>query len=127
MPALNLETDAGNIAERLRDPTTLLVACLCAEWCSTCRNYKTIFWKLADSHQKTCFVWIDIEMDADWLDELVIDNFPTVLIEDKNIARFFGAVVPNAEIIDRMLVKLPMLPHLSYAPKLRNILGIEKI
>ena len=32
MAALNLDTDAHRVAERVQDPDTLLVACLCAQW-----------------------------------------------------------------------------------------------
>lgn len=82
MPALNLDTDADRIAERLADPGTLLVACLCAEWCGTCRDYRAAFDQLADAHPDACFAWIDIETHADRLDDLDVENFPTILIED---------------------------------------------
>ncbi|MDU0810912.1 MAG: thioredoxin family protein [Burkholderia sp.] len=124
MSALNLDTESAHIAERLRNSKTLLVACLCAEWCSTCCEYKSTFWNLANLHPEICFVWIDIETHADWLDEIVIENFPTILIEDKNISHFFGTVIPNITIIERMLVNLTVLPNLQHAPKLRNLLSI---
>ena len=65
MPALNLDTDADQIAERLASAGTLLVACLCAEWCGTCRDYREGFNLLADAHPDICFAWIDIENQAD--------------------------------------------------------------
>ena len=77
MPALNLDTDADRIAERLADPGTLLVACLCAEWCGTCRDYRTAFDQLADAHPDACFAWIDIETHADQLDDL--DKKPMIV------------------------------------------------
>ncbi|WP_179402970.1 thioredoxin family protein [Burkholderia guangdongensis] len=125
MPALNLDTDADRIAERLRHPATLLVACLCAEWCGTCRDYAAAFDRLADAHPDACFVWIDIETHADRLDELDVENFPTILIEDADAARFFGTVLPHASIVDRMLADLAAVPGSPHAPKLRNLLVVE--
>ena len=82
MPALNLDTDAEQIAERIAEPDTLFVACLCADWCGTCREYREGFDRLADAHPDICFAWIDIENQADRFDDLDVENFPTILIED---------------------------------------------
>lgn len=125
MPALNLDTDADRIAERIRHPDALLVACLCAEWCGTCRTYRSAFDQLADAHPDACFVWIDIETHADRLDDLDVENFPTILIEDANAARFFGTVLPHAAIVERMLADLSAVPGATNAPKLRNLLDVE--
>ncbi|WP_323119493.1 thioredoxin family protein [Burkholderia alba] len=122
MPALNLDTDADRIAERLRNPATLLVACLCAEWCGTCRDYRAAFNRLADAHPEFCFAWIDIETHADQLDDLDVENFPTLLIEDQYTVRFFGTVLPHATIVERMLADLSAVPGVPHAPKLRNLL-----
>ena len=54
MPALNLDTDSDRIAERVTDSNTLLVACLCAQWCGTCREYRSAFDRLAETHPE---VW----------------------------------------------------------------------
>ncbi|KAF1029164.1 MAG: putative thioredoxin 2 [Burkholderia plantarii] len=124
MPALNLDTDADRVSERLRDPDTLLVACLCAQWCGTCRDYAVAFDRLADARPDACFVWIDIETHADRLDDLDVENFPTILIEDTHAARFFGTVLPHAAIVERMLADLTALPGVAHAPKLRNLLGV---
>ena len=41
--------------------TPLLVACLCANWCGTCRDYRPLFVQLTDTFPDVHFVWIDIE------------------------------------------------------------------
>jgi thioredoxin 1 len=122
MSALNLDTDADRIAERIAVPGTLFVACLCAEWCGTCREYREGFDKLADAHPDICFAWIDIENHADRFDDLDVENFPTILIEDSVTTRFFGTVLPQASIVDRMLTDLTALPGMVGAPKLRPAL-----
>jgi thioredoxin 1 len=123
MPALNLDTDAEQIAERIGDPGTLFVACLCADWCGTCRDYREGFDRLADAHPDICFAWIDIENQADRFEDLDVENFPTILIEDAITTRFFGTVLPQASIVGRMLVDLTALPGIVGAPKLRPALA----
>lgn len=123
MPALNLDTDSDRIAERVAHPNTLLVACLCAQWCGTCRDYRQTFDELADAHPEMCFVWIDIETHADRFDDLDVENFPTLLIEDSLTARFFGTVLPHKAIAERMLSDLTALPGSVGAPKVRPALA----
>ncbi|WP_153098796.1 thioredoxin family protein [Paraburkholderia hayleyella] len=123
MPALNLDTDSDRIAERVQCPEMLFVACLCAEWCGTCRDYRLIFDRLAERHPDICFAWIDIEAHADRFDDLDVENFPTILIEDADTTRFFGTVLPQQAIVERMLVDLSALPGMTGAPKLRPALA----
>ncbi len=123
MPALNLDTDSDRIAERVNDSNTLLVACLCAQWCGTCRDYQETFDRLADAHPNMCFVWIDIETHADRFDDLDVENFPTLLIEDDTTARFFGTVLPHGAILERLLSELTALPDAVGAPKVRPALA----
>jgi thioredoxin 1 len=124
MPALNLDTDGDRIAERITDGNTLLVACLCAEWCGTCRDYRAGFDRLADAHPDICFAWIDIETHADRFDDLDVENFPTILIEDGVTTRFFGTVLPQPSIVERMMADLTALPGVVGAPKLRPALAV---
>ncbi|KMY86681.1 Thiol-disulfide isomerase and thioredoxin [Candidatus Paraburkholderia calva] len=123
MPALNLDTDAEEIAEHLAAPGTLFVACLCADWCGTCREYREGFDRLADAHPDICFAWVDIENHADTLDDLDVENFPTILIEDSVATRFFGTVLPQVSIVERMLTDLTALPNITGGPKLRPALA----
>lgn len=123
MPALDLDTAAEQIAERVHDEGTLFVACLCAEWCGTCRDYRATFDRLADAHPDVCFAWIDIETHADRFDDLDVENFPTILIEDAAATRFFGTVLPHGAVVERMLADLSALPGVMDAPKLRPALA----
>ncbi|MET5021557.1 thioredoxin family protein, partial [Burkholderia pseudomallei] len=74
--------------------------------CGTCREYRATFDRLADTHPGACIAWIDVETHADRLDELDVENFPTLLIEDANAVRFFGTVLPHAAIVERMMADL---------------------
>ncbi|MEM5316279.1 thioredoxin family protein [Paraburkholderia sp. JHI869] len=122
MPALDLDTDAEQIAERVSNQDTLFVACLCAQWCGTCRDYRATFDRIAEAHPDVCFAYIDIETHADRFDDLDVENFPTILIEDGHATRFFGTVLPHAAVVERMLSDLRALPGVADAPKLRPAL-----
>lgn len=118
MSALNLDSDAALIRDRLADPAAVLVACLCAEWCGTCRDYRTAFDAMADAHPDFCFVWLDVEANADDVDDFDVENFPTLLIEDALTIRFFGTVLPQPGIVERLLADDFRLPN-GGASKLR--------
>jgi thioredoxin 1 len=80
------------------------VACLCAAWCVACREYGATFAALAAQFgSEADFAWIDIEDDADALGDLDIENFPTLLIADARVARFFGPVMPQASAAERLI------------------------
>ena len=84
-------------------PQSLLVACLCAQWCSTCRDYQPLFSQLQTEFADAQFVWIDIEDQSDLVDPLEVDNFPTLLIASDGQARFFGTLTPHLETLRRLL------------------------
>lgn len=76
------------------DAATFQVICLCAEWCSTCREYKTGFEALACQFPEMPFKWIDIEARADDLGDLDIENFPTLLVLRAELVLFYGVMLP---------------------------------
>ena len=80
-----------------------LVACLCAAWCDTCRSYRSGFDQLAAQHPDKRFVWIDIEDQADFIGDIDVENFPTLLIQRRDAVAFFGTVLPDLKIADRLI------------------------
>jgi thioredoxin 1 len=80
-----------------------VVACLCAAWCNTCGSYRSTFDQLAARHPQLCWVWIDIEDQADLLGELDVENFPTLLIQQHDSVAFFGTVLPDPALAERLL------------------------
>ena len=86
------------------DNSPLLVACLCAEWCGSCRDYEATFQRLSTEFGAACnFIWIDIEDDADKIGAVDVDNFPTLLIARAGAPLFFGAVTPHAQTLQRLV------------------------
>ena len=84
-------------------PPRLLVACLCAQWCGTCRDYRPLFDQLQAEFADAKFVWIDIEDEADLVDPVEVDNFPTLLVVADGQARFFGTLTPHIDTLRRIL------------------------
>lgn len=82
-----------------------LVACLCAAWCGTCRDYRAVFEALAREQPALRFAWLDIEDEADALAafDLDIENFPTLLVARGDDLRFLGTVLPHANTLARTL------------------------
>lgn len=81
----------------------LTVACLCAAWCGTCSSYRATFEELATRHPDKTFVWIDIEDQADLVGDLDVENFPTLLVQRGDTVAFFGTMVPDASVADRLV------------------------
>ena len=103
----------------------LLVACLCAQWCGSCRDYAAPFEQAAAAFGAACrFVWIDIEDEAALLDGVDVENFPTLLIARGNRPLFFGPITPQPQTLARLvhgalagdLVPLPAQAALDALP-----------
>ena len=87
---------------------TLLVACLCAGWCTTCDAYRPALAELAAQHPGVRFAWIDIEDDADALGDEALDiaTFPTVMVLRGGVPLFHGTLLPHAGTLLRLLDSL---------------------
>lgn len=86
-----------------RNSPQLWVFCLCAQWCSTCRDYQPLFDQLAINMPQARFSWVDVEEHDALLGELDIENFPTLLLADaKQRPCFAGTVLPHADTLQRM-------------------------
>ena len=69
----------------------------------TCREYASVFLQLQTEFPGVKFSWIDIEDNADLVDPVEVDNFPTVLLAVDAQVRFFGAVTPHAHTLRRLI------------------------
>jgi thioredoxin 1 len=103
MPSLTLDSkNRAELAEWL-ESDAWIVACLCAAWCGTCTQYRDNFEALAARHPDKRFVWIDIEDQADVVGDLDVENFPTLLIQRGDAVAFFGTVLPDLQLADRLI------------------------
>ena len=100
--------DNDNRAQRAEwlDQDALVVACLCAAWCDTCCSYRPGFEQLAARHPDKRFIWIDIEDQADFIGDIDVENFPTLLIQRGDNVAFFGTTLPELKLAERLIASL---------------------
>ncbi|MDM0012862.1 thioredoxin family protein [Variovorax sp. J22P168] len=99
----------------------LWVACLCAEWCGACREYRPLFEQVARAHPQLRFAWVDIEDHAEIADDFDVETFPTLLIAGADGTRFLGPLLPHAETLSRLLDALQ--PAQPSAPEVATLLA----
>ncbi len=85
------------------DTPSVLVACLCAEWCGVCREYRAAFDEVRARLPTMRFLWVDVEDQSELVDPLEVDNFPTLLVAVGDSARFLGTVLPQAGTLERLI------------------------
>ena len=49
------------------------------------------------------FVWVDVEDEADLIDPIEVEDFPTILIANQGKPLFFGTVLPHIETLERLI------------------------
>jgi thiol-disulfide isomerase/thioredoxin len=103
MPSLLLDLDNRDQLAAALDGEGWVVACLCAAWCGTCSSYRAGFDSLAARHPDKTFVWIDIEDQADVVGDLDVENFPTLLLQRGDRVAFFGTMLPDPLLADRLV------------------------
>lgn len=104
MPALTLDHHDRQQLLALANESQWIVACLCAAWCDVCKTYRVDFDRLADAHPDKRFVWIDIEDQADLIGDIDVENFPTLLMQRGETIPFFGTVLPDARLAERLIL-----------------------
>ena len=91
-------------------PTLWWVVCLCADWCRVCGEYRLLFDALAQELPHTRFVWVDVEDEDEVAGDLDVETFPTLLIADGTHARFLGPLLPQVQVLSRLLASLQSEP-----------------
>jgi thioredoxin 1 len=85
-------------------PERLLIACFCAAWCRTCDDYEQVFDRLRVSFgARADFAWVDIEDQSDVLDNVDVENFPTLLISGQEHVYFWGTLLPHEGVAVQMI------------------------
>lgn len=84
-------------------PQEFFVACLCAEWCGTCRDYRDGFNALREQFPDVAFRWVDVEDESDLINDPDVENFPTLLIQRGNAVLFYGVMLPQHGLLKRLI------------------------
>lgn len=83
-----------------------LVACLCAAWCDTCTAYRPGFLAMAERFPRAEFRWVDIEDDAEAVEDIEVENFPTILVRRGDETLFQGVLLPHHSHLERLLQEI---------------------
>ena len=83
-----------------------LVACLCAAWCDTCTAYRPGFLAMAKRFPRAEFRWVDIEDDAEAVEDIEVENFPTILVRRGDETLFQGVLLPHHSHLERLLQEI---------------------
>jgi thioredoxin-like negative regulator of GroEL len=81
----------------------LTVYCLCAGWCTTCDGFRAELEALQATQPGLRVHWVDIEDEADVVDPIEVETFPTLLIVNGTTPAFLGPVRPQREFVQRLL------------------------
>jgi len=95
----------------------VLVACLCAQWCGVCRSYTDVFAQVATRFPSFRFVWIDVEDQAELIDPIEVDDFPTLLIVVGAEPGFFGPLTPQPQMLERIVRERSLSPDATLASR----------
>jgi thiol-disulfide isomerase/thioredoxin len=89
------------------------VVCLCAQWCGTCRDYRATFDQVSSRYPQAHFVWLDVEDREDLVGDIDVETFPTLLIAKSETVYFFGPLLPQIQVLVRVLDQLDSMPLAS--------------
>ena len=111
------------------DTPLLHIICLCAAWCGTCRDYAAVMDTLRAEFPTLRFSWVDVEDQADRVDPVDINDFPTLLITRDQQPVFFGILRPQADALRRLIqsqlddlpAPLTQADALGLAQRLRDV------
>jgi thiol-disulfide isomerase/thioredoxin len=84
-------------------PVVLDIVCLCAAWCGTCREYEATFQQLQAALPGHRYRWIDIEDEADFIGDVDVETFPTLLVAWQGQVMFAGPVLPRLSDAQRLV------------------------
>lgn len=84
----------------------LLVACLCASWCTTCGEFRDTFERLRKANGAARFVWLDVEGDSALMGEIEVESFPTLAVFRGDQPLFYGVTMPHEGVVARTLASL---------------------
>lgn len=90
-------------------PTPLqdgVVICLCANWCGVCQEYREVFDGVACEHAALHFLWVDVEDEAELVDDLDVETFPTLLVAQSGKLLHAGPVLPREGLLRQLAQRL---------------------
>lgn len=95
--------DRARLRARHEAGPHVVAAVLCAQWCSTCREFLPVLEALAAKWPQHSWLWLDIEDDADLVGNVDIETFPTLAVYVDTALAHCGPVLPSAALVERLV------------------------
>jgi thioredoxin reductase (NADPH) len=96
----------ADLATRWTAQSPLVVIALCAEWCTTCGEFRRAFERLAAANGDAMFVWLDVEDDAAVCGDIDVENFPTLAIFRGETLLHYGVSLPAVGNVARLIAEM---------------------
>ncbi len=104
MPVLTTaESEREAVATAFADQRQLVVVSLCADWCDTCKQFRSAFEAIARTRPSITFIWLDIEDDSAVAGDIDVENFPTLAIYRGDAVLHFGVSLPHEGTVARLV------------------------
>jgi thioredoxin reductase (NADPH) len=104
MPVLTTaESEREAVATAFADQQQLVVVSLCADWCDTCKQFRSAFEAIARTRPSITFIWLDIEDDSAVAGDIDVENFPTLAIYRGDAVLHFGVSLPHEGTVARLV------------------------
>ncbi|WP_239663487.1 thioredoxin family protein [Citrobacter koseri] len=117
---LTPEKDADKISKMLNEGQRL-VACFCADWCSSCQAWRDNFSRLAQKSPEDCFVWLDIDKHPDMIADIDLDILPVMLVQNEEKVYFLGTIKPELSIVEKIIQSKSLIMNVQ-KPGIRDFL-----
>lgn len=77
----------------------------CADWCSSCREFKSTF--EAFSYPGLSRHWVDIENEDQLMPGIEVENLPSIFVlSNDKLSWYFGAIRPSSLFLEKILSDL---------------------
>lgn len=98
-----------------------LIACFCADWCSSCQAWQNSFSRLAQKFPEDCFVWLDIDKHPDMIADIDLDILPVMLVQNEEKVYFLGTIKPELSIVEKIIQSESLIMNVQ-KPGVRDFL-----
>lgn len=106
----------------------LYVACLCAQWCGVCREWRPAFEALRDRLPPDLpvqWAWIDVEDQADELGDYEPPDFPVLAVQRGGELLFCAPLAQQPGVWLRLITELAGLDAVTIAQRAKQLAAAE--